>query len=63
MTTRDHNVEEQQVDPGSRHSLQDEKAAAMHSEGFHEAAERGHVATDKYVDGSHLYPMSLTIRT
>ncbi|ETI25364.1 hypothetical protein G647_02136 [Cladophialophora carrionii CBS 160.54] len=52
MASRDHNVEERQVNPAARQSLQDEvaieKQAAIHTENFHEAAERGHVATDKY---------------
>jgi hypothetical protein len=51
MASKDHNVEERQTDFAARQSLQDEmateKAAAMHTENFHEAAERGHVATDK----------------
>lgn len=51
--TKDHNVEERGVDAAARHSLNDEvgieKGAAMHSEDFHGAAERGHTATDKYV--------------
>ncbi|KAK5048561.1 hypothetical protein LTR84_005652 [Exophiala bonariae] len=50
--TKDHNVEERGVDAAARHSLNEEaameKGAAMHSEDFHGAAERGHVATDKY---------------
>ena len=62
MASKDHNVEEQQVDPASRQSLQDEKAAAMHSEGFHEAAERGHVATDKYVNPTHIWTPLLMFR-
>ncbi|EXJ88055.1 hypothetical protein A1O1_04982 [Capronia coronata CBS 617.96] len=52
MASKDHSFEERQVDPAARHSLQgsgiDEKAAAMHTENAHEAAARGHVATDKY---------------
>jgi hypothetical protein len=51
MASKDHNVEERQVDTAVRQSLQDEvaieKQAAIHTENFHEAAERGHVATDK----------------
>lgn len=47
-------MEEQQADATFRQTLQDEKAAAMHSEGFHEAAERGHVATDKYVNRTYM---------
>ncbi len=54
MASKDHNVEEQQADATFRQTLQDEKAAAMHSEGFHEAAERGHVATDKYVNRTYM---------
>ena len=54
MASKDHNVEEQQADAAFRQSLQDEKAAAMHTEGFHEAAVRGHVATDKYVTRRHI---------
>ena len=52
MASKDHNVEERQVDASLRQSLHesvDEKANAMHSEDFHGAAERGHAATDKYV--------------
>jgi hypothetical protein len=51
MASKYHNVEERQVDPAVRQSLQDEvineKAAATHTEDFRDAAERGHVATDK----------------
>lgn len=51
MASKDHNVEERQVDPTVRQSLQsemiNEKAAATDTEDFHEAAERGRVATDK----------------
>ncbi|KAH0839233.1 putative transporter [Fonsecaea pedrosoi] len=52
MASKDHSAEERQVDHAVRRSLQDEamneKAAAMHTENFHEAAERGHAATDRY---------------
>ncbi|KAL2432200.1 putative transporter [Exophiala dermatitidis] len=51
MIPKDHNVEERQVGSDVRQSLQDpvdEKAVALHTEDAHEAAERGHVATDKY---------------
>ncbi|OAL35015.1 hypothetical protein AYO20_05730 [Fonsecaea nubica] len=52
MASKDHSAEERQVDHAVRQSLQDEamneKAAAMHTENFHEAAERGHAATDRY---------------
>ncbi|KIW53609.1 hypothetical protein PV05_09164 [Exophiala xenobiotica] len=51
MPSKDNNVEESRVDPTLRQSLHDsidEKPAGMHSEIAHEAAERGHVATDKY---------------
>jgi hypothetical protein len=55
--TKDHNVEERGVDAAARHSLNDEagmeKGDAMHSEDFHGAAERGHVATDKYDIDEH----------
>ena len=51
MAPKDHSVEERQVDAAVRRSLQDEvlgeKAAAMRAEDFHEAAVRGHAATDK----------------
>lgn len=51
---KDHTLDERQVDSAVRHSLHDdtdiEKSQAMHSEDFHGAAERGHVATDKYIE-------------
>lgn len=52
MASKDHNVEEGRVNSALRQPSQDpidEKAAGMHNEIAHEAAERGHVATDKYV--------------
>ena len=43
MASKHHNVEERLADS----AVANEKAAAMHSENFHDAAERGHLATDK----------------
>ncbi|EXJ86731.1 hypothetical protein A1O3_03685 [Capronia epimyces CBS 606.96] len=53
MSSKDPGIEQRQVDPAVRNQpLQgatiDEKAAAMPNGNAHEAAERGHVATDKY---------------
>jgi hypothetical protein len=52
MPSKDNNVEESRVNPTLRQSLHDsidENPTGMHSEIAHEAAERGHVATDKSV--------------
>jgi hypothetical protein len=50
MATDGHNLEEKQIGP-STHNIPDspveEKPNAIHEETAHEAAERGHVATDK----------------
>ncbi|KIW12579.1 hypothetical protein PV08_09857 [Exophiala spinifera] len=51
MASKDHNVEESRVASALRQPPQDqldEKATGIHNEIAHEAAERGHVATDKY---------------
>ena len=49
MASNDHNLEERQVDSaaGQQDALAKEKAGAMHTVGFHEAATSGHLATDK----------------
>jgi len=52
MASKDHNVEESRMASALRQPPQDqldEKATGIHNEIAHEAAERGHVATDKYV--------------
>lgn len=58
MASKDHNAEESRVNATPRQPSQDpmdEKAAGMHNEIAHEAAERGHVATDKYVSLASLW--------
>lgn len=48
MTTKDQHVEEKQVDASHAHSdFPHEKPDVMHKETAHEAAERGHSATDE----------------
>jgi hypothetical protein len=50
MATNGHNLEEKQIGP-SAHDIPDspvdENPSAIHEETAHEAAEHGHVATDK----------------
>lgn len=55
MASKDLGVEERQVESAARQSLQDEVMIEKGDlQDFHAAAERGHVATDKYVPFSVL---------